>query len=124
MKDCEEQDELWQLLGKAKTPAVSPFFARNVLREIRSTPLERAGRFSWLRVQWRIVSLGSLAAVLLALNAVPLFTPHRIAPAPVSTLAQNQPIPSKIDYEVINHLDELVAYEEHSIWLDDSDSAQ
>ena len=39
--DSPENDGLWNLLGKASRPDVSPFFARNVLRAIRqsaSTP--------------------------------------------------------------------------------------
>ena len=33
--DFPENDALWNLLGKASHPEASPFFARNVLREIR-----------------------------------------------------------------------------------------
>ena len=125
MKDSEEQDDLWQLLGRAKTPAVSPYFARNVLREIRQTPQEKAGVLSWLLGRWRVVSLGCMAAVLVALNAVQLIAPHPVASqSSLVAVAPVQPVPTKKDYEVINHLDELVAYEEHSIWLDDSDSTQ
>lgn len=32
-----ENDELWDLLGHATQPEISPFFARNVLREIRQS---------------------------------------------------------------------------------------
>ena len=35
MKEDWDQDELWNLLGKAKPVSVSPFFSRNVLREVR-----------------------------------------------------------------------------------------
>ena len=33
--NTEEHDDLWQLLGKARTPSVSPFFSRNVVRAAR-----------------------------------------------------------------------------------------
>jgi hypothetical protein len=33
--DLPENDELWNLLGHARTASPSPFFARNVLRSIR-----------------------------------------------------------------------------------------
>ena len=33
--DIPENDALWRLLGKSRPPSASPFFARNVLREIR-----------------------------------------------------------------------------------------
>ena len=35
MKEDWDKDALWDLLGKTKPITVSPFFARNVLREIR-----------------------------------------------------------------------------------------
>jgi len=125
MKTPEEQDDLWQLLGKAKVPAVSPFFARNVLREIRSSRQEKAGVFAWFIGHKRLVSLGGFAAVLLALNATPYFAPRKdllvvVPKLPAQEVAVAQNTPTRTDYEVIKNLDELVAYEDHSIWLDDS----
>ena len=38
MKEDWDKDELWDLLGKAKPVSVSPFFSRNILREIRRNP--------------------------------------------------------------------------------------
>ncbi len=39
MKEDWENDSLWDLLGHARPVSVSPFFSRNILREIRqSTP--------------------------------------------------------------------------------------
>lgn len=117
MKKPEENDELWQLLGEARASEVSPFFARNVLREIRTARQEKTGVLAWLRKYWRTAALGSAAAVLLAVNATGQFrtTAGTRAPAEIA-----QQAPSKTDYEVISHLDELVAYEQSSIWLDDS----
>jgi hypothetical protein len=39
MNNNWEHDDLWSLLGKAKPVRVSPFFSRNILREIRLMPL-------------------------------------------------------------------------------------
>lgn len=111
MKNVEEQDDLWRLLGKAKRPAVSPFFSRNVLREIRPMPRKKTGVFFRLRAQWRIAALGGAAVVLLAANAARFFARPEIRRAPPVEIA---------DYETINHLDELLAYEQSSIWTDDS----
>ena len=33
--NADDNDKLWELLGKTRQPAVSPFFARNVLRAVR-----------------------------------------------------------------------------------------
>ena len=38
MKEDWDKDALWDLLGKAKPVSVSPFFSRNVLRQIRRNP--------------------------------------------------------------------------------------
>ena len=38
----EDDQELWDLLGKSATPEVSPFFARNVVRQVREQQNERA----------------------------------------------------------------------------------
>jgi len=37
MKDDWDRDALWDLLGKAGPVSISPFFSRNVLREIRQS---------------------------------------------------------------------------------------
>jgi len=38
MKDEWQSDQLWDLLGRAKPVEVSPFFSRNVIRELRMAP--------------------------------------------------------------------------------------
>ena len=106
----DEKDSLWDLLGKAKKPAVSPFFARNVLRAIRTA--EKRGGFAWLFRGWRAAALGGIAVILLALNLTQFV--NKTESRQQLELASNQ------DYDVITHLDELLASEENSIWLDSS----
>ncbi|MEI6278353.1 MAG: hypothetical protein WCQ16_03080 [Verrucomicrobiae bacterium] len=38
MKEDFENDEVWDLLGRARPVSVSPYFSRRVLREIRRVP--------------------------------------------------------------------------------------
>ena len=38
MNEDWDKDALWDLLGKTKRADVSPFFARNILREVRRNP--------------------------------------------------------------------------------------
>jgi len=111
--NTEEHDELWRLLGKAKKPKVSPFFARNVLREIRGQKPSRNGVFLWASRQWRVTALTLSAIILLGIGFAP--SVFRKFAAPQSLTQQVVP-----DYDAINHLDELLAYEENSIWLDNS----
>ena len=117
----DERDDLWKLLGKAKKQAVSPLFSRNVLREIRLSRQERAGVFSWLRKRWLPAAACTFAAILLSVNASRLFVPHKAgSPVAVQTSQAAGEASKPDDTEVITHLDELVAYEENSIWLEDS----
>jgi hypothetical protein len=111
----DEQDDLWRLLGHAKTPSVSPFFSRNVLRAIREEKQEKPGLLAWMN--WRWVTLCASTCVLLVASGVALHHPVQPAQAdPVMLLAQQ--VSTSPDYQVINHLDELLASEETSIWLD------
>jgi len=114
--NTDEQDDLWRLLGQAKAPAVSPFFSRNVLRAIREEKQEKPGLFAWLH--WRWLTLAASACVLVVASSVALHHPSApLAQAdPVMILAQQ--VSTSPDYQVINHLDELLASEETSIWLE------
>ncbi|MBE2205844.1 MAG: hypothetical protein IAE94_16055 [Chthoniobacterales bacterium] len=60
MKEDWDQDDLWDLLGKTRPVTVSPFFARNVLREIRRNP-ERPW-ISPLVLRW--LGAGALAVLM------------------------------------------------------------
>lgn len=51
--DTETGDPVWELLTKAKNVDPSPFFARNVLREIRRSEAESTGFFDRFRQELR-----------------------------------------------------------------------
>ena len=59
--DSPENDALWKLLGKASHREVSPFFARNVLREIRQT--ETPAKCGWHLPRW--LAPAAFAAILI-----------------------------------------------------------
>ena len=59
-EDFPENDALWKLLGKVSHSEVSPFFARNVLREIRLTATPAT--CSWLLPRW--LAPAAFAAIL------------------------------------------------------------
>ena len=117
MNEDENDKHLWQLLGKAKQPAVSPFFARNVLRAVREEQQKKRAPFIWQRWSWR-VALTSVMAVAVFSVTLPLHKGGKNKNGSQNLLTQQ--VIEDPDYEVINHLDELLAYEENSIWLDDS----
>ncbi len=131
----EEQDELWELLGKAKQPVVSPMFSRNVLREVRGMEQEKPGILGRFAVRlrscfprhWRTVALSACTAGL----AVGVFVgeQRRVSDRQATQrqehqqiLAMAERVSASPDYQVINHLDELLDSEKDSVWLDNSNS--
>jgi hypothetical protein len=65
----EEDEKLWDLLGRATEPAAaSPFFARNVLRKIREAQGDTAPRRWYAR--WLVPAAG-VAVVIIAGLALP-----------------------------------------------------
>ncbi len=120
-----ESDPLWDLLGKAGTPArVSPYFARNVVREIRlaghtagtaRTPLF-ASPGTLLR-RWRTAMvLAATACIVILFYDGSAFNETR-PPGETVAMAQNAG-----DLDVINNLDELLANEDSLVWLDSTAS--
>jgi hypothetical protein len=111
----DDRDPLWELLGQARQAEASPFFARNVVRDVRSAGQNRAGFFRWLHRSWRIAIPALAAAAVVVLSSGMLQHPTPAAPNPVTAQIVRNP-----DYDVINHLDELVATEENALWLENS----
>ena len=120
MNPSDEQDGLWKLLGKARQPKVSPFFARNVVRDVRALRQERSGFFGLLGRHWQFALSGAAVGCLAAIAAFQF----------VGNVSQNRQIDSLVaiteqvsespDFYVINDLDDLLASEESSVWLDSS----
>lgn len=109
----EEDDALWRLLGKAREPKVSPFFASKVLRSIREAEERQPGILDWLRRKWFLpVAAGAcaVAAVFFALHSTPKM-PAGDPLEEMATVVAGGP-------EITPSLNELLASEEHSIWLE------
>lgn len=107
-------DPLWDLLGQAPAVQPSPFFTRNVLRAVREAEAEATSQASanslWaLLLRLRTYLLGGAVATVALLFSLTLLQDGD----PDPYLAQNA-----ADIEVIAHLDELLASEETSVWLD------
>ena len=120
----DEQDDLWELLGEAREPEVSPFFSRNILREVRALRQEKPGFLGWLRRHWKVpatlVPASAAAAVaLLAMSPVQPTASVKTTPKDQLTAIAEQ-VSASPDYMVISNLDELLASEERSVWLDTS----
>jgi hypothetical protein len=112
----EDDQQLWDLLGRAPKAELSPFFARDVVRSIR----ERSARFDWLRgwlSPWRLVPVtGAAIAVIATILAVHQPASRNPADSPPDVIVRIDPQ----DYDVVADLDELLATDETSLWDDDT----
>jgi hypothetical protein len=116
----EDDQELWDLLGKTPAPDVSPFFARNVMREIRARGEPQSFLARWFSPRRLIPATAIAVAILAATIAIQ-------RPASRSVPAEN--IPETVaqldaeDYEVVADLDDLLAQEDDNLWDSDSDTS-
>lgn len=108
----EDDHELWDLLGKSAQPGVSPFFARNVLREVRQQKNWMDHARAWLRPR-RFIPAAALAAVLvvsaLSLHLLPFDTDN---PPEMVTKIDLQ------DFDTVVDLDDLLASDDDGIWTE------
>lgn len=102
----EDDDKLWDLLGHSAEPKVSPFFARNVLREIReSESKSRVG--GWLR--WLVPAAGVAVAIIAALF-LRVQTPDQNSRMETLSVIESQ------DSELIADLDDLIETDDNNSW--------
>ena len=110
----DDDQELWDLLGQAAEPKISPFFARNVLREIRK-PADWATLRGWLNLR-RLIPAAGMAAALIAVVFLRMHTSVAPLAGPPSDMLANV---DAQDYEVIADLDDLLASDDNNS-LDES----
>jgi hypothetical protein len=109
----EDDEKLWDVLGRSAEPKMSPFFARNVLRKIREEQPEASPRRWWMP-QW-LVPVAGVAVVIIAALTFPSHLIQRDQPqssAQITAAAESQ------DNDLLADLDDLVGSEE-SLVLDD-----
>jgi hypothetical protein len=138
----DEHDELWELLGKAREPKSSPFFASKVLRAIReeSRAPQRVTFWQWFRQSWLLPTVASAAAavaIFFALHdsSISVKPGKGLAGVPSAGNSHGEMVMVKADPlsgladamsamaatgdqdEVTTPLPELLATEDHSVWL-------
>jgi len=110
--DREDDKQLWEILGRVPEPTLSPFFARNVVRSVRQEATRFDRMRSWL--SWR--RLAAASAVLIVVIGMAIATHH---PVSQTKAANDSDVVAKIDpqdYDVVADLDELIAWDENSVW--------
>jgi hypothetical protein len=110
----DDDQELWDLLGRAAEPKISPFFARNVLREVRQSS-DWATLRRWLNLR-RLIPAAGIAGALLVVVLLQMHTTVVPLAAPPSDMLVNV---DAQDYEVIADLDDLLASDDENS-LDES----
>ena len=105
----EDDEKLWDLLGHSPEPKISPFFARNVLRQVRETESKpRVG--GWLR--WLVPATGVAVAITAAVF-VGLQTPDQsYSDSRTDTLS----LIESQDNELIADLDVLIEPDDNNSW--------
>ena len=112
----EDDQQLWDLLGRARPTEVSPFFARNVVRTIRQRP-EGFGRLRrWLTPRKLIPATALAATIIAAMLMIQRPASLNLAEGMPDVVAAIDPQ----DYDVIADLDDLTAVDESNQWDDDT----
>ena len=111
----EDDHELWDLLGNAAgQPTLSPFFARNVARQIRQEPDWRESVRRWLAPR-RLIPASAVAIAIVA-AAWSLQAPNASYDNVPETVAKLDPQ----DFEIVADLDDLIAMQEDGLWEDEA----
>lgn len=110
----EDDQQLWDLLDRARPTEVSPFFARNVVRTIRAHEQGTGWHRGWLNPRKLIPATAVAVAV-----AAAMLMSHR--PASLKLVDDTPDAIAAIDpqdYDVVADLDELMAADESTQWDD------
>ena len=108
----EDDQELWDLLGHPAEPELSPFFARNIVRQVRQDGSRSERMRKWFGLR-RVIPASAVAIALMA-TAIAIYHPvsQKTSEGEPDVVAKIDPQ----DYEVVGDLDELLVLDENSLW--------
>src|SRR5438067_12557440 len=102
----EDDQELWDLLGHPAEPELSPFFARNIVRQVRQDGSRSERMRKWYDLR-RVIPASAVAIALMA-TAIAIYHP-----VSQKTTEREPDVVAIIDpqeYEGVADLDELIAW--------------
>ena len=102
----EEDEKLWDLLGRSAEPTVSPFFARNVLRKIRQAQGDTSPSRGWL-LRWLVPAAGVATVIIAAIT----FPTQLVERTPRNSAAEVASADGQ-DNDLLADLDDLVGPED------------
>ena len=109
----EDDQQLWDLLGRTAEPKLSPFFARNVGRVIRPEASRFRRAQDWFSLR-RLVAASAVVIVVIGM-AIATHTPRSSQKSPEREPDVVATIDAK-DFDVVADLDELLACDEDNLW--------
>jgi hypothetical protein len=109
----EEDEKLWDLLGRSAEPKVSPFFARNIVRKIREAQGEVPAR-PWWHLRWAVPAAGVAVAIIAAFSLRVQMPERSHSDSGEDALAMSE----AQDSDLMADLDDLVASDDSNS-LDD-----
>lgn len=98
----DEDPQLWDLLGQSKAPAPSPFFARNVVRAVRSDLGTKRGLGVWFSLRRLVPALSATAVIALTALTFQVLQHRHRSPSQEFASAEIQ------DADLVADLDVLV----------------
>ncbi len=104
MDDFNKNDELWNVLGRAKPVQASPYFVRKVLRTVQEESAQSASFSFPVLLRW-LLPTSAFAA--LALGWFSYYDANARATAEFNE-----------QFEILADLPALVAYEDSSLWIE------
>ncbi len=114
MSDAESNDPIWKILAQAKKVTPSPFFARNVVREVRRLEGDRLGLWSRVTTLFsgsRAIFAASACAIVAV--AVVIFSPSSEVIGPNFALSAIEDHPETFDpaseIATVEYLGQLMA---------------
>src|SRR5438046_10151372 len=108
----EDENQLWDVLGRVPGPILSPFFARNVVRKIRQGATRFARARNWFSLR-RLVAASAVAIVVIGMA---IATHRPISQTTTESDVDEVPKTDPQHHDLVADMYELIARDENTVW--------